>query len=584
MKLNIENKILIPFVILFFISMTVLLATSFRNDYNFIIDNQFRYMDERMNELERSFDYSIEGNNNAILIEQEVIKEMQAVDVGDLIILKNENVLLNSSEYSVADKKWDLQDESTADIHYVDDQYIMTSRYYEPLEWTLLLLEDKKQLLSFFYESYKYNFLTGIIFLTLSLQMTILIAGNITKPVQKLVKFCELVGKGEYEKKIVFKRKDEIGQLGLAFNQMIDQLNASINELISVKNYNQDILINIEKGIVIFDFNGDILSKNPFANQIIEEFDGYLYESQDLISIIEQIVFLTHVEQISKNKLFEFVRSSDGDIKVLDFYLSIMWGQKGNVRGYICSFNDITERRKLESRIQRLDRLATAGRLASGVAHEIRNPLTGMRTSIQVLKKRLKNVLSGNNEIMLNRLIKEIDRMNKLVSDLLDYSTRGDNQPAEVNVYQSVTDILALLDDEMESKGIVASIELKDKGMNFFIDPAHFNQILLNLIKNAMDAVSPFAGVIRIEGRYTDETRIKAELTISDNGSGIPLNLIEKVFDPFFTTKADGTGLGLFVVHELVQQNDGEIDVYGVKNEGTQMILRFKTGGDGYEQ
>jgi len=166
MKLNIENKILIPFVILFFISMTVLLATSFRNDYNFIIDNQFRYMDERMNELERSFDYSIEGNNNAILIEQEVIKEMQAVDVGDLIILKNENVLLNSSEYSVADKKWDLQDESTADIHYVDDQYIMTSRYYEPLEWTLLLLEDKKQLLSFFYESYKYNFLTGIIFLT----------------------------------------------------------------------------------------------------------------------------------------------------------------------------------------------------------------------------------------------------------------------------------------------------------------------------------------------------------------------------------------------------------------------------------
>jgi len=231
-----------------------------------------------------------------------------------------------------------------------------------------------------------------------------------------------------------------------------------------------------------------------------------------------------------------------------------------------------------------LDRLATAGRLASGVAHEIRNPLTGMRTSIQVLKKRLKNVLSGNNEIMLNRLIKEIDRMNKLVSDLLDYSTRGDNQPAEVNVYQSVADILALLDDEMESKGIVASIELKDKGMNFFIDPAHFNQILLNLIKNAMDAVSPFAGVIRIEGRYTDETRIKAELTISDNGSGIPLNLIEKVFDPFFTTKADGTGLGLFVVHELVQQNDGEIDVYGVKNEGTQMILRFKTGGDGYEQ
>jgi len=584
MKLNIENKILIPFVILFFISMTVLLATSFRNDYNFIIDNQFRYMDERMNELERSFDYSIESNNSPMLTEQEVVKEMQAVDVGDLIILKNGNVLLNSSEFSVEYKKWDLKDESTSEIHYVDDQYIMTNRYYEPFEWTLLLLEDKKQLLSFFYESYKYNFLTGIIFLTLSLQMTILIAGNITKPIQKLVKFCELIGRGEYEKKIVFKRKDEIGQLGLAFNQMLDRLNASINELISMKNYNQDILINIEKGIVTFDFNGGIISKNPFANQIIEEFEGYSYGGEDLLSIIEKIVVLTHVEQTSKNKLFEFVRSSDGDIKVLDFYLSIMWGQKGNVRGYICSFNDITERKKLESRIQRLDRLATAGRLASGVAHEIRNPLTGMRTSIQVLKKRLKNELSGNNEIMLNRLIKEIDRMNKLVSDLLDYSTRGDNQPEEVNVYESVTDILVLLDDELESKGIVASFELKDKSMNFFIDPAHFNQILLNLIKNAMDAVTPHKGLIRIGGRYIDESMGKAELVIIDNGSGIPPDLVEKVFDPFFTTKAAGTGLGLFVVHELVQQNDGEIDVQGVKNEGTQMTLRFKTGGEGYEQ
>jgi len=125
---------------------------------------------------------------------------------------------------------------------------------------------------------------------------------------------------------------------------------------------------------------------------------------------------------------------------------------------------------------------------------------------------------------------------------------------------------------------------LKDKSMNFFIDPAHFNQILLNLIKNAMDAVTPHKGLIRIGGRYIDESMGKAELVIIDNGSGIPPDLVEKVFDPFFTTKAAGTGLGLFVVHELVQQNDGEIDVQGVKNEGTQMTLRFKTGGEGYEQ
>ncbi len=579
MKLNIEHKILIPFVILFFISMTVLLATSFVNDYNFIIDNQFRYMDERISELQRSLDYKIEDNTISVLTEEEVIREMKAVDIGGLIILKNNDILLNSTDYSLDVKAWDLNDDSNSEIHYVGDDYLITGSYYKPFGWTLILLEDKRDLFYFFYDSYKYNFLTGIIFLTLSLQMTILIAGNITKPIKKLVKFCALIGKGEYGNKIVLNRGDEIGQLGLAFNQMLEQLDTSMNELISVKNYNQDILNNIEKGIVTFDFNGKILSKNPFADQLIEGFDAYTYEGQDLLSIVEKIVFLTHSEEKSNNKLFEFVRSVDGDKKVLDFYMSIMWEKSGNIRGYICSFNDITERRKLESRIQRLDRLATAGRLASGVAHEIRNPLTGMRTSIQVLKKRLKNLLTGNNEIMFDRLIKEIDRINKLISDLLDYSTRSDYKPEEVNIYQSVSDTLALLDDELESRGIFVSIEIDLKELNFFIDPSHFNQILLNLIKNAMDAVNPNEGVIRIEGRYSDESLAKTELTISDNGSGISQDLIEKIFDPFFTTKADGTGLGMFVVHELVEQNGGEIDVHGLEGEGTKVVLRFKTGG-----
>ncbi len=92
----------------------------------------------------------------------------------------------------------------------------------------------------------------------------------------------------------------------------------------------------------------------------------------------------------------------NGRDRIIDCSTSIMWGENKTLRGYICSFNDVTERKKLESRIQRLSRLATAGRLASGMAHEIRNPLAGMRTSIQVLNKRLKNDLSGSNQLLLN--------------------------------------------------------------------------------------------------------------------------------------------------------------------------------------
>jgi hypothetical protein len=140
MKLNIEHKILIPFVLLFFISMTVLLATSFINDYNFIIDNQFRYMDERISELQRSLDYKIEGNTIPVLKEQEWIREMQAVDIGGLIILKNGDVLLNHTDYLPNEKKWDLNDVSNTKTHYVGDEYLMTGSYYKPFEWTLVLL------------------------------------------------------------------------------------------------------------------------------------------------------------------------------------------------------------------------------------------------------------------------------------------------------------------------------------------------------------------------------------------------------------------------------------------------------------
>jgi signal transduction histidine kinase len=200
-----------------------------------------------------------------------------------------------------------------------------------------------------------------------------------------------------------------------------------------------------------------------------------------------------------------------------------------------------------------------------------------MRTSIQVLSRRLKNVLSGSNEIMFERLIKEIDRMNKLVSDLLDYSKRSDVKPEIANVYHIVSNTLALLDNELKNRNISVNLNFENKELTFYVDVSNFNQIILNVIKNAMDAVEANSGEIRIIGRTIDESSEKGELNIFDNGTGIEQSLVEKVFDPFFTTKSNGTGLGLSVVHELVQQNDGEIDIKSIQNEGTKVSLRFTT-------
>jgi nitrogen fixation/metabolism regulation signal transduction histidine kinase len=268
--------------------------------------------------------------------------------IDNLTIIKDGEVILNNTSYELVTNTFDFKKNSNTLTRHYEDEYLVTYKYYSPFDWTIVISEDKKQLMAFFYESYKYNILTGIIFLTFSLQMTILIALNITKPIQKLVNFCALVASGEHGERILFKRKDEIGQLGLAFNQMLDKLDSSMNELISVKNYNQDILNNIEKGIVTFDASKTIISKNPFANQIIDELSGYSYQGQVLLTVINEIVSLSQINKTSNNSIFEFISDDDGEVKYIDFYTSIMRGETDDVHGYICSFNDITKRKKLK--------------------------------------------------------------------------------------------------------------------------------------------------------------------------------------------------------------------------------------------
>lgn len=578
MKWNIETKILFPFVFLFFISLSVVLMISFKNDYDFIVENQFRNMDNRIEELTANLNFKITEKRQAALSEQDILNEIKATKIKRLVIVKDQEVLLNQTSLAV-----DLHkihgDKTSAQIdHLMADDYLISYQYYQPFNWTLVLVEDRKQLLAFFYEAYKYNVLTGIIFLTISLQVTIMLASNMTKPVQKLVAFCALVSDGEYEKRIAFNRKDEIGKLGLAFNQMLDQLNTSMSELIRVKNYNQDILNSIEKGIITFDAQEKKISENPFAHRVIHESETYFCEGKTIMETVEAMVFLTHVTKESQYQQFQFVRD-DGDWKYMDLYTSIMRGNENQVNGYICSFHDITERKKMEGRMQRLDRLATAGRLAAGVAHEIRNPLAGMRASIQVLNKRLKNDLSGRNETMFLRLIKEIDRINKLISDLLDYSKRKDYRPERVSVNQRIRDTLELLDKVLKDKQIEVHLEFEEPALHFYVDPSHFAQMTLNLIKNAAEAVGQQGGMITIKGRVLDASEKWAELTIIDNGSGIPIEMQEKVYEPFVTTKPEGTGLGLATVFELVSENNGEIDIISKADEGTEIRLRFKTGG-----
>lgn len=574
MKLTIENKILIPFVLLFFISQVILLATSFRNDYNLIISNQYRNMDTSVEQLIRSMDYSFREGEVDVRDRQKILQMIESIMGEKIIVDWNGQTILNSSAYDLEVETLKQMGMSGKIAHLQNDDYLFSYYYYAPLGWSITVLEDKNALLSFFYESYKYNILTGIIFLTLSLQFTVFIAANITKPIKKLVRFCTSIGEGQKDQRILIKRKDEIGQLNTAFNNMLDQLDASMEELVQVKNYNQTVLNSIEKGIVTYDANGQLISMNPCAESIIDACKDFLYQGNSLLDTLVEIVNRGEKDGNAYYEQLKFENQVMGNKKYLDCYVSSMNADIEGIQGYICSFNDVTNRIKFEKDVQRLDRLATAGRLASGVAHEIRNPLTGMRMSLQVLKKRLGKDVELRSQEIIDRTIGEIDRINRLISDLLGYARPSHHMPTNVSVKESIHSIKSLLDVQLDKTSLVLTEHYQDEKVTFYIDGNHFHQIVLNILKNSIEAVGEGGKVdVKIDSGFERGT-----LTISDNGVGMSQTDIEKIYDPFFTLKNDGTGLGMSVVYELVQRNEGTINVQSRLGKGTVVIMTFKLG------
>ena len=219
--------------------------------------------------------------------------------------------------------------------------------------------------------------------------------------------------------------------------------------------------------------------------------------------------------------------------------------------GWLVLFSDITEVKKLEKRVQDMEKMATVGELAAGLAHEMKNPLAGIKASLQLL---LSNDLEEDHARRLSAVIvRDIDRLDFLLKDFLVFARPLAASPEDVAVAEAVEDVLMPL--RLRYPRVAVNVELGTARVVF--DRNHLHQILLNLCVNAFQAV---------EGR--DEARISItahdggrKLVIADNGPGMSPEIRARCFDPFVTTKAVGTGLGLSIAQRLAAQNGAFIDV-----------------------
>ena len=237
------------------------------------------------------------------------------------------------------------------------------------------------------------------------------------------------------------------------------------------------------------------------------------------------------------------------------------------VLGRVVNFQDLTELRRLELHIRRSERLATVGELAAGIAHEIRNPLASISGSIELLRSAPQ--ASDDDRALMNIVHREIQRLNELIGDLLDYANPRPNQPVDFDLGVMVRETLRVARAEQAFADVDMACEV-DEPLAITADPAKLRQVLWNLLRNAADAATAGGKHVRVEAHDHED---RATITVVDDGPGIAHDKLARIFDPFFTTKKRGTGLGLAQCHAIIAEHGGHIDVESDLGKGAKMVV-----------
>lgn len=579
MKWDIENKILIPFMILVILPILILGIVSYWNGYQLLLNNRTKNiqgsLDDYMALIKR-----IDNEADNKEAKKKAIDYFKDIEKNGMVIFEKNEPILNNLSEDESFVKAILEEALEAKTKvYSNDDLLFIYRNFDKWQWTMGYGLKKEILRDELIEIQKYILLVAIIFLIFSMQATILISHNISKPMKMLADMCHKIGKGNLNEKISIHREDEIGILAEAFNNMVGKLEKNTKKLINMKKYNENILRSISIGIITTDKKGRILSINQAGEKILEhgtnssEGKEKIYES--LMGQLKESL----TNEDSKNDIIVFNRAIDGNKQYLDVTTSLLKAENEKINGAICSFNDITKRKRIENNIERINRLTSVGELAAGLAHEIRNPLAGMKMSVQVLRGRLCTEEDESNLKLFNSTIYEIDRLDNLITDLLDFAKPHSPKYEMTNILEILNMSLDLTKKDMREKDIKTNVHIETSNLSVFIDKAQIEQVFINIIKNAVRA-SRYRGKLDIRLKSISSGKDKLLcIGFEDNGVGIKQENLEKIFNPFFTTNPQGTGLGLSVVHKLVVENRGEIEVQSILGKGTRFEIKFPING-----
>ncbi len=358
-----------------------------------------------------------------------------------------------------------------------------------------------------------------------------------------------------------------IGFAGIFLLFLAQSYRATRQQLSRVQTFSDTIVEKMPAGLLAIDEQERIVSLNPAAARIL----NLSYEAaagkhaRDLLPE-ELRGFITDC----RTEVEKEIECCPGDRPVpLQVSVSALRDENEHLLGHILLLKDLSEIRTLRRQIARNQRMATVGSLAAGVAHEIRNPLSSIKGFATYFRERYQSV--PDDQKIADIMIQEVDRLNRVVGQLLDFSRPLSLSRKPVHIRNLISDSLALVRQKAEEKNIAMSMDVVPENITARIDPDQIRQVLLNLYLNALESMDSGSRLSVSAKKDSNMLQIR----IQDTGCGILPEHLSRIFDPYFTTRSSGAGLGLAIVHNIVEAHEGRIEVESRPGEGTAITLHL---------
>jgi hypothetical protein len=354
-------------------------------------------------------------------------------------------------------------------------------------------------------------------------------------------------------------------------------------EYAALKEHSENTIESLDAGILVLDFEGKVVRFNRALERLYglsrERAIGRAFDEifpKALSEALESSMgpaWWARAETSGISRLN--LTSLEGEEKVVKLKVAPFVGSEDEPKGTLLIFEDVTARVELETQLQLREKMASLGLLAAGVAHEVNTPLTGISSFTQMLRDQIPQ--GDPRAKLLAKIERQTERASKIVNNLLNFARQGRVSFVPVSVNDVVRDVLSLLEHQLSRARIKVRLELADDVPDVLGDENKLQQVFLNLILNAQDAM-PKGGWLTIETSVTSREPRDVVAVVSDTGQGMSQEDIKRIYDPFFTTKrtgGGGTGLGLSITYGILQEHSGHIAAESSLGQGTSFQIRL---------